>query len=293
MSGSGYSCGSTPSTITLTGYPAGSYSLTVSGSTNFPSSNPDLSFTYPTTIGATTYTNEYFFEGFEENISATSGFAHTGNMYYNGNYTVNYTPPNGRSYLIQYWNLVSGTWHFNELSYSAGMVLTGPVDDIRVFPVDALMTSYTYNPLIGKTSETDPSGKSVNYLYDGLNRQNLVKDNDGNILTKNCYTYQGQTSSCPANLNIFCAGNNSYTTWTVSLTSTLTGQVYSFSIPATSYPNTNYQLPVGNYTVVLTPGNGSNHAMGFGNYGLSGIGASAFTLTNIPLTSNITIYIED
>jgi hypothetical protein len=293
MSGSGYSCGSTPSSITLTGYPAGSYSLTVSGSTNFPSSNPDLSFTYPTTIGVTTYTNEYFFEGFEENISATSGSAHTGNMYYNGNYTVNYSPPNSRSYLIQYWNLVGGIWNFNELPYSAGMVLTGPVDDIRVFPVDALMTSYTYNPLVGKTSETDPSGKSVSYLYDGLNRLNLVKDNDGSILKKNCYTYQGQTSSCPATLNIYCAGNNSYTTWTVSFTSTLTGQVYSFSIPATSFPNTNYQLPVGNYTVVLTPGNNNGHNLGFGNYGLSGSGAAAFTLTNIPLTSNITIYIED
>lgn len=57
-------------------------------------------------------------------------------------------------------------------------------------PVTSLMTSYTYDPLIGVTSITDPRGRTVYYHYDAFNRLEQVKDHEGNILNKNEYNYK-------------------------------------------------------------------------------------------------------
>jgi YD repeat-containing protein len=134
----------------------------------------------------------YFAENFEENLSAITGTAHTGNKYYNGNCTCSFAPPDSRNYIIQWWNLISGKWIFNQQNYAANMTLTGPVDDIRIFPVDAQIITYTYKPLIGITSQTDPSGKTIYYEYDGLGRLKDIKNQDGNIIKVYNYRYQGQ-----------------------------------------------------------------------------------------------------
>ncbi|WP_405610864.1 hypothetical protein [Polaribacter sp. Asnod1-A03] len=55
---------------------------------------------------------------------------------------------------------------------------------------NAQVTSFTYDPLIGVTSITDPRGRTVYYEYDDFNRLEYVKDNEGNILSKNQYNYK-------------------------------------------------------------------------------------------------------
>jgi YD repeat-containing protein len=139
---------------------------------------------------STTPSPEFFYEGFEQNASAISGNAHTGNMYLNANYTVPFVPPAGRKYVIQSWSLVGGIWKFTQQPYTTHMVVGGPVDDIRVFPDDALMTTYTYSPLVGTTSKIDPSGKSGTLEYDGLGRLSLTRDQDRNIIKQYAYQYQ-------------------------------------------------------------------------------------------------------
>ena len=57
-----------------------------------------------------------------------------------------------------------------------------------VFP-KSMVTTYTYNPLVGVTSITDPRGQTVYYKYDEFNRLKHVKDKDGNILSENLYNY--------------------------------------------------------------------------------------------------------
>ncbi len=52
------------------------------------------------------------------------------------------------------------------------------------------ITTYTYDPLIGITSMTDPRGYTMYYEYDSLYRLNYVKDSDGNILNENEYNYR-------------------------------------------------------------------------------------------------------
>ena len=51
-------------------------------------------------------------------------------------------------------------------------------------PTNALMTSFTYDPLIGTTSITDPRGRTIYYIYDSFNRLKYVKDHEGKVLSK-------------------------------------------------------------------------------------------------------------
>ncbi len=54
----------------------------------------------------------------------------------------------------------------------------------------AQITTYTYDPLIGVTSITDPSGYTMTYHYDKNNRLEFVKDADGNLVSQNKYNYR-------------------------------------------------------------------------------------------------------
>lgn len=58
------------------------------------------------------------------------------------------------------------------------------------------VTTYTYSPLIGMTSETSPDGRTIYYEYDGFNRLHLIKDDQGKVLKKICYNYLGQQVNC-------------------------------------------------------------------------------------------------
>lgn len=180
------------SSVTLSNMPEGTYTLYLF----YYGSDPDVfrrvSYTYPRRQMTTPAIKEYYYEGFEENssVSAISGISHSGNKYWNGSYTTSFTLPNGRQYLIQWWNLSGGKWIFNEQPYTTNTTLIGPVDDVRIFPKDAEMTTYTYNPLVGMTSVTDPSGRTNTYKYDSFNRLQTILDQDGNVLKTIDYQYQ-------------------------------------------------------------------------------------------------------
>ncbi|HWT40516.1 MAG TPA: hypothetical protein VN081_04615, partial [Dongiaceae bacterium] len=54
------------------------------------------------------------------------------------------------------------------------------------------VTTYTYSPLIGMMSSTDPAGHIMYYEYDGFGRLIDIKDQYGNIIKHIAYHYQGQ-----------------------------------------------------------------------------------------------------
>ena len=55
---------------------------------------------------------------------------------------------------------------------------------------NAMVTTYTYDPLIGITSQTDPAGITTNYEYDDFGRLESVKDHNGDIVKAYDYHYK-------------------------------------------------------------------------------------------------------
>jgi YD repeat-containing protein len=78
-----------------------------------------------------------------------------------------------------------------EVTNTASVAISGSVliDEVRLHPAVAQMSTYTYDPLTGMTSGTDPNGTTSYFKYDGLNRLQYVKDKDGNILKYYQYHY--------------------------------------------------------------------------------------------------------
>jgi YD repeat-containing protein len=66
------------------------------------------------------------------------------------------------------------------------------LNKIRTGLPGAMVTTYTYKPLIGTTSQVDPSGKVVYYEYDPFGRLKLMRDQNNAILKKFDYKYNGQ-----------------------------------------------------------------------------------------------------
>ena len=55
---------------------------------------------------------------------------------------------------------------------------------------NVLITTYTYKPLVGMTSMTDPRGVTTTYEYDAFGRLSKVKDANGKVINTYDYHYQ-------------------------------------------------------------------------------------------------------
>ena len=58
-------------------------------------------------------------------------------------------------------------------------------------PDTALITTYTYNPLVGITSETDPRGVTTFYEYDSFGRLRYIKNHNFQVIREYRYNYGG------------------------------------------------------------------------------------------------------
>lgn len=79
-----------------------------------------------------------------------------------------------------------------DIDASTENILRTALATLRTALPNAQVTTYTYDPLIGVTSITDPRGETIYYHYDNFNRLEYVKDGAGKILSKNVYHYKNQ-----------------------------------------------------------------------------------------------------
>jgi YD repeat-containing protein len=134
--------------------------------------------------------NEILYIDFEDITAAANGTGHTGHRFKSGDYTVNFTLPNSKSYLLTYWYREDGVWKLDTKNYtgpSIALTAGDAIDDIRIHPVSAVMKTLSYDPLIGVTSITDANNVTTYFEYDDAGRLKLVKDDKGKIL--NTYQY--------------------------------------------------------------------------------------------------------
>lgn len=94
---------------------------------------------------------------------------------------------------------ITGTDYNTAIQYVNPSVLDTPLSDdqlrtelnnLRQQLPSKLISTYTYKPLLGMTSETDQSGNTIYYEYDALGRLKLVRDVNGKILKQIDYQYQ-------------------------------------------------------------------------------------------------------
>jgi YD repeat-containing protein len=139
---------------------------------------------------------EVFTQNFEDN-SGNSGSAvpHSGDLFYAGpTFPVSFTLPAGttRSFVIDYWYIDGlGKWKYNIKAYTGATTLNdgSGYDDIRIYPKDAQISTFTYNTVNGKTSESDTNGLTTYFDYDKFGRLEVIRDSDKNVLKTYGYQY--------------------------------------------------------------------------------------------------------
>lgn len=128
----------------------------------------------------------------------------------------------GSSYILSYWYKAGSTisvnanstflatsqpkngWVYEKRRITGSSLLSlsgsfGYIDELRLYPETAQMTTFAYEPLVGMTAQCDANDRITYYTYDASGRLTLVKDDNGNILKKICYNFQGQPDACGEN----------------------------------------------------------------------------------------------
>lgn len=95
---------------------------------------------------------------------------------------------------------ITNATHAQAIALVSQAILDNPSSDAALrtelnklrtgLPANAQITTYTYAPLIGITSQTDPNGRTTIYEYDAFGRLLRIKDHDGNTIKQMDYQYQ-------------------------------------------------------------------------------------------------------
>lgn len=174
-----------------------------------------------------------------------------------------------KTYVVSYWSnsgayainavttpIVTGTtingWTYFKHTVSGAstvnVVGTGFIDELRIHPENARMTSITYEPLIGMTSQSGVEGQMMKFTYDAYGRLLNTKDEFGNISKLYCYNSTGAPSSCGEG---YIARNFSFIPYVL----------YNRTCPVgTVSQPINYSVPTGKYISFISQDDAENQA---------------------------------
>jgi YD repeat-containing protein len=80
----------------------------------------------------------------------------------------------------------------NGIPVLSGPLSTTHINQLKAGIQNALISTYTFKPLVGLTSQTDPNGITTFYEYNGMGQLTFIKNADGNILKTCDYHYKQQ-----------------------------------------------------------------------------------------------------
>ena len=157
--------------------------------------------------------------------NSTVNDSKTGRLSRTSGYVKSITGIDNGLYFLTYWQKSGSNWilQSSQVSVSTGgytISIGGQVDEIRFYPTSARMSTYTYDPLVGVTSQCDASDRISYYEYDGSGRLMVIRDENRLILKKICYNYAGQSTDCSVNVsaawtatgNVRCVTNSNNNT---------------------------------------------------------------------------------
>lgn len=134
------------------------------------------------------------------------------------------------------------------------------IDELRLHPQTARMTTVTYDPLFGKTAEADVNNRITYYEYDELGRMRFIKDDYRNVLKM--YEYNvSKKPACPVTYSNLAA---SATFIRTNCGPGYIGGAYIYTIPAGTYTSTESQAAVDQMVDEAIAANGQNAANTYG-----------------------------
>lgn len=165
--------------------------------------------------------NEIGYSSFEEgagNLTVVSGGVSsaggiTGEKSFSG--ALSFSMQLEKSYRITVWNKTGTTvtinsqpgtvlleingWQLRQWEFTniGSVIISGSqIDEVRILPVGAVLTSYTYGSFLKQTSSCDPNNTITYYSYDNFGRLIFIRDQYQHIVKRICYNYAGQTEPC-------------------------------------------------------------------------------------------------
>jgi len=164
--------------------------LTLSGS-------PVQGNSYPVAEVKNAKPDSVFYTSFEDvtgtSIVSATGFKAKADTFkikktFTGSYVLTYWKKTGANP----WQLIQQTLT-NPSNYIIGTA-GSYIDEVRLHPVKAQMTTYTYRTGIGIATVNDPNNKISYYQYDAGGRLKTIKDHKGNIINEYQYHVKDQIS---------------------------------------------------------------------------------------------------
>jgi YD repeat-containing protein len=179
--------------ITYNLYDANSNPLLITPYANMPVSYVwGYNNTYPVAEVKNAVNKNVFYTSFEEPDANSITGGKTGLISHNGCIKTVSGIDNG-NYILSYWlkNTTGWTLQSNKISVTANSYtinISGQIDELRFYPENGAMTTYTYEPFVGMTSSTNSNNQTTYYEYDGYKRLKTIRDNNQNILKQISYS---------------------------------------------------------------------------------------------------------